>query len=333
MCARKELVALADATGALLATTLQGQSLFRGHPYDIGIFGSLSTEAALEAVEASDVIVAFGASLNRHTTAEGALLRGKALIQVDSRPSAFGRFVEPNAEVLGDAAAVATSMTDALTGAGLTSDGARGPNVAAKLAHARQSRATPLSTRGAVDVRLALSAIADALPEDRSVTTDLGRFVIDAWKSVTVPSPERYVHTNNFGSIGLGMGYAIGMTYAAPDEPVVLVTGDGGFMMGGLAELSTAVRGQRDLVVIVVNDGAYGAEHVQFRNRQMDPSLTTIDWPDLATVAAAIGAHTFAIREMGDLDQLEHAIAGRPAGPMLIDLQVDPEDVLARGFA
>jgi hypothetical protein len=36
---------------------------------------------------------------------------------------------------------------------------------------------------------------------------------------------------------------------------------------------------------------------------------------------------------MGDLDQLEHAIAGRPAGPMLIDLQVHPEDVLAHGFA
>jgi thiamine pyrophosphate-dependent acetolactate synthase large subunit-like protein len=333
MTAGKELIALADATGALLATTLQGQSLFRGHPYDLGILGSLSTEAALEAIDTTDVVVAFGASLNRHTTAEGALLRGKGLVQVDIRPRAFGRFVEPDAEILGDAAAVATAMTDLLIAAEFTSDGARGPRLEAALAASREAPVKPMRTQGALDVRLALSAIAAALPETRSVTTDLGRFVIDAWKAVTAPTPDRYVHTNNFGSIGLGVGYALGMTYAAPDEPVVLVTGDGGFMMGGLAELSTAVRGQRDLLIVVVNDGAYGAEHVQFRNRDMDPSLTTLEWPDIAAVASAIGVHSVTVRSMSDLDDIGETISRRPAGPMLIDLLVHPEDVLARGFA
>lgn len=331
--ARNELVALADLTGALLATTLQGQALFRGHAFDLGLFGSLSTETTLAAIDAADAVIAFGASLNRHTTAEGALVQGKKVVHVDARCDALGRYLEPDASVVGDAGAVATTMRDALASAELTSAGARTGKLEQALDRSRNAPLEPVRTHGSVDVRIALATVAAAVPELRSVTSDLGRFVIDAWKTMTVPTPERYVHTNNFGSIGLGMGYAIGMTYAAPDEPVVLVTGDGGFMMGGLAELSTAVRYKRDLIVVVINDGAYGAEHVQFRNRGLDPSLTTLEWPDLAQLAGALGAHSISVRSMDDLAKVADSIAQRPPGPMLLDVMVHPEDVLARGYA
>jgi thiamine pyrophosphate-dependent acetolactate synthase large subunit-like protein len=48
-----------------------------------------------------------------------------------------------------------------------------------------------------------------------------------------------------------------------------MITGDGGFMLGGLTEFTAAVRHKVDLILIVCNDGGYGAEHIQFVNRQM----------------------------------------------------------------
>ena len=63
-----------------------------------------------------------------------------------------------------------------------------------------------------------------------------------------------------FGSIGMGMGMAIGAGVAAPDDPVAFVCGDGGFMTSGITEFNTAVRHNIDLITIVCNDGAYGAE-------------------------------------------------------------------------
>lgn len=331
--AREQLIALADRTGALLATTLQGQSLFRGHPFDLGIFGSLSTEAALSALDGVDVVLAFGAGLNRHTTAEGSMLADRAVVQVDTSAASLGRYHQPDVALLGDASAVATTMLEMLEEAEYSATGGRSPQLEQQLAEARERALAPVTLHGELDPRQSLIDIARLVPRTRSVVTDLGRFVIDAWKSFDVDDPMAYVHTNNFGSIGLGMGYAIGTTYAAPDAPVVLVTGDGGYLMGGLTELSTAIRYRRDLIVVVVNDAAYGAEHVQFRRRDMDPSASLLSAPDFVATAQAMGAEALSVRTAADLELVADFLASRSGGPVLIDLHVHPADVLGRGFA
>ena len=132
--------------------------------------------------------------------------------------------------------------------------------------------------------------------------------------------------TANFGAIGQGLQQAIGAGVAAPDRPVVLFTGDGGFMMGGINEFNTAVRLGLDMIVILANDSAYGAEHIQFLDRKMDPSLTQFDWPSFAEVATSLGGTGLEVRSAEDLEQAITAIEGR-AGPILIDLKLDPNDV------
>ena len=86
-----------------------------------------------------------------------------------------------------------------------------------------------------------------------------------------------------------------------------MVAGDGGFMLGGLTEFSTAVRHGVDVVVFVMNDGAYGAEYIQFRNKDMDPAISTFNWPDLGPVATALGGQGFTVRNLAELA----AAAGR----------------------
>ena len=179
---------------------------------------------------------------------------------------------------------------------------------------------------GFVNYVRALERLNTALPEDRILVTDGGRFMTEVWCRVAAPDPRSFVGTAYFGAIGQGLQQAIGAGVAAPDRPVVLFTGDGGFMMGGIGEFNTAVRLGLDLIVIVANDSAYGAEHIQFLDRQMDPGLSHFDWPPFAEVARSLGGTGHEVRSMDDLERAIAALAERN-GPVLIDLKLDPDDV------
>jgi thiamine pyrophosphate-dependent acetolactate synthase large subunit-like protein len=322
--ARASVLRLAGRIGAPVATTLKAKDLFRGEPFDLGIFGTVSTRVAAETIARSDCIVALGAGLNRFTTARGALLEGRAVVHCDVDPAQIGGSGAPVAGVVGDSAVVADAICAWLDQAGVAPSAFR----SADLLHAlqQQSHEDPpdRSTDTTVDVRTALRRLEDVLPAGRTLVTDAGRFMYEAWRALSVLEPAHFVPTMNFGSIGLGLPAAIGAGYGAPDRPVVLVTGDGGFMLGGLVEFSTAVSHGVDLVVIVLNDGGYGAEHIQFRNRDMDPSLALFAWPDLAGVADAMGGVGVRVRRLADLDDAAAALAARER-PVLLDVHVDPD--------
>ncbi len=148
----------------------------------------------------------------------------------------------------------------------------------------------------------------------------------EVWCRISAPDPQSFVGTVNFGAIGLGLQEAVGAGLAAPDRPVVLFSGDGGFMMGGINEFNTAVRLNLDLIVIVANDSAYGAEHIQFIDRKMDPSLTEFHWPSFAQVATSLGGEGVEVRSKEDLEAALEAMNNRK-GPFLLELRLDPNDV------
>jgi thiamine pyrophosphate-dependent acetolactate synthase large subunit-like protein len=148
----------------------------------------------------------------------------------------------------------------------------------------------------------------------------------EVWCRVAAPNAESFIATTNFGSIGLGLQVAIGAGFAVKDRPVVLFTGDGGFMMGGINEFNTAVRMKQDLVVIVANDSAYGAEHIQFLDRKMDPGLSMFDWPSFADIGTALGGHGIYVDSVETLESAITAIDTRTK-PLLIELRLDPNDV------
>jgi acetolactate synthase I/II/III large subunit len=108
------------------------------------------------------------------------------------------------------------------------------------------------------------------------------------------------------------------------------VVGDGGFMLGGLTEFNTAVRHGVDLITVVCNDGAYGAERDNLQLRGHDVGLSLLPWPDLAPVADALGGSGFTVRTAADLQQLEKVIAERDR-PLLIDVKLDPAASIAIG--
>lgn len=323
--ARDRLIRLADRLQAPLATTLKAKGLFNGHPYNMDIFGTLSTPAAYDAIATADCVVAFGTSLHHFTTDRGALMEGKRVVQVNDDPAAVARNFHPDAALVADAGLTADNIHYWLDEAEVAPSGFTGELDGPSLtAHppGRPGRSAP----GYVDYVHALDRLEKALPADRILTTDGGRFMTEVWCRISATDPKSFLVTANFGSIGLGLQEAIGASLAAPDRPVVLFTGDGGFMMGGVNEFNTAVRLKQDLIVVVCNDSAYGAEHIQFTDRRMDPGLSQFDWPSFAEVATALGGQGIRVQSADELESAMEAIATRDR-PLLIELRLDPDDV------
>ncbi len=328
--AKDAVLRLAARIGAPVATTLQAQGLFAGHPHDLAVFGVSSTAAAVEVVLSADAVIAFGASLNQFTTAEGSLLSGKTVVQVDSDPAAFYRYSEVDVAVLGDSGATADALVSLLDDAEVPATSFADAALAERLASWPPEPHRDESSNGTIDIRTAMARIEQAVPRDRTLVTDVGRFMLHAFEHFHAPEPRAFVSTVAFGSVGLGMANAIGAGVGRPGHPVLLTTGDGGFAMGGIAELLPALRHRIDLIVVLFNDGAYGAEHIQFAQRGLDPKISTFDWPDLGPLATAMGAQGFTVRTLDELDDALAAIETRDR-TIFIDVRIDPFKVEGLG--
>jgi acetolactate synthase-1/2/3 large subunit len=250
-------------------------------------------------------------------------------VQVDVDPAALHRHQSVHAVVLGDAGAVAEAFVELLDEAEVKPTGFASPELADKLASRRDDDFTDLSADGHVDLRSAMLRIEEEFPRDRALVFDGGRWIFNRLQTVPRGAPaqlrahrELRLHRSGHGQRARG---AVGS-----QKPTLLVTGDGGFMLGGLAEFNTAVRHGLDLVVILFNDMAYGAEHIQFRNKDMDPAASTFDWPDFGPVADALGGKGYTVRTLEDLDAALAELPKRDR-PVLIDIKIDPDKVTLAG--
>lgn len=319
-----DLIELAELLGAPLATTLKAKGLFQGQAFDLGLFGTLSSDLAGRVIADADAVLAVGAGLNRYTAGHGSLLRGKAVVQVDADPAAIGRWFPVDAHVVGDAREVARTMTAWLRQAEHRADaGLCTTELAEQLAAwTPGSEFEDRSGPDRVDLRTLTIALDELLPRDRNLVTDVGRYVMAPLRYLSVQQPEAAVAPLGFGAVGQGPGVAVGVALARPHAPTVLAIGDGGLMMS-LAELTTAVREQLDLIVVVYNDRSYAAEYHNFTRLGLDPALSLLPWPQLAPLAEAFGARGVTVASLDDLTTVADAIVQRDR-PLLLDVQVDP---------
>ena len=319
---RAALIELGRLRGARLSTTLRAKDLFRGIPGEVGICGSYATTLGAEALGRSDCIVAFGASLNQYTTMDGSMLAGKKVVQVDHDGDAIGRHSPVDASVVGDVATVAEAMCDLLRAAGIASSGY--DTAALDLDGGR--RWAPVPPSGQLDAFEVASTLERLVPADRTLVPDAGRFLHLAYRVFSNPPLDGYVHGLGFGAIGIGLAQAIGAWFARPNRPVLHITGDGGFMLGGLTELHTAVRHGADVVIVVINDGSYGAEHIQLRRRDRQADVSMMAWPRIAELARAMGMPSLTVATEADLAGLPGLLGSR-SGPVLVEVLLDPDQL------
>jgi thiamine pyrophosphate-dependent acetolactate synthase large subunit-like protein len=319
------LDALADRCGALLATSAVAKGLFAGSPWGLDVSGGFATPLAAELIGSADTIVAWGCTLSMWTTRHGALIRpGTAVVQVDLEQDAIGLNQPVRLGILADVAAAATETLAELDGRSATVIGYRTPAIRERIRAAGRWRDVPYedtSGAGQIDPRTLTIAVDDLLPAERIVAVDSGNFMGYPSMFLSVPDSGGFCFTQAFQSIGLGLATAIGAALARPDRLPVAALGDGGALMG-VAELETVVRLGLPMVILVYNDGGYGAEVHHFGPDGFP--LDTVRFPDtdLAAIGRGFGADAITVREPVDLGPLRDWLSEPPERPILIDAKV-----------
>ncbi|MGO1884300.1 MAG: thiamine pyrophosphate-binding protein [Citricoccus sp.] len=340
--------ALAERAGALLTTSAVGRGLFHEDPWHLDVMGGFSTDGAAELVAEADLLLVFGAALNRWTTRDGTHLRGKTVIQVDDTPNAFGLHYPVDVTVLGDSGLTAAAVDLALAsrlGSETPRTGYRTEATRARVAESLNWRDQPFTDvsepvvagepdSGRIDPRLLTNRLDEMVPMERVVVPDGGNFNAYPAMHFRVPDNTGYCVPLAFQSIGLALSSAMGSQLAHPDRIAIAGVGDGGLLMS-LVELETAVRLKMPLMVVVYNDAAYGAEVHHFVHET--DRLGTVQFPptDIAAIASGFGCAAVTVRQESDLAPVQEWLDGPRDRPILIDAKIAdfPSWVLAHSFA
>lgn len=322
--AGQPLRALAERSGALLATTLPAHGLFGDDPFALGFAGGFASRIRRELLEAADVVLAVGCSLNRYTTMEGRLLTDATVIHCDADPDAIGRQHRADVAMVADARLAAEALEDAVGRRGREGDGYRTAPVRRTIARSRAGKEyADRSDDQGLDPRAFLQALDAALADQRRVVVDVGHFSTFPCQVLEVNRPGTLLPCFGFGSVGLSVATGIGAALAGHDEAVVSVVGDGGMLMS-LGELETAARLKVPLIIAVLNDAAYGAEVHHLRHRGLPTDVAKFLPPvDFADIATSLRIRSLRLRTRDDLEGLPAAVSRR-RGPVVLDVRVTP---------
>jgi len=276
-----------------------------------------------------------GGSLSVWTAKGRKLFPDATLVQSDHDARAFDGPTRPDVTVLADAGLLTAALLDRCAGPpapGWSDDGA----------HDRLARRRPeddltgdgpaepqaAAAAGGLDPRRVCVALGEHLPPGRRLTTDSGHHFGFPAQHVPVDHPDRYHHTSTFGAIGQGLGVAIGAAFVGPPRTSVVVLGDGG-LATSIADLETAVRERAPVLVVVLDDRAYGAEIHHLRRAGIPDELGRFDGTDLTAVARGFGCEAV---EVATLEELAAAVAGwSGVDPLVVTVPIDG-DVLARWY-
>lgn len=161
----------------------------------------------------------------------------------------------------------------------------------------------------------------EELPEDGILVDELTQVGYVSRFALPVYGPRTFLTSGYQGTLGWGLATAIGVKVARPDQPVLAISGDGGFLYN-VQELSTAVQNHVDLVTVVFSDGAYG--NVKRMQKELYGGrviATELLNPDFVKLAESFGAQGLRARNEDELREAIRTGFATP-GPTVIDVPV-----------
>jgi len=314
--------ALAARTGALLTTTLPARGLFHDDLYCIGITGSFSTEVGLEYLAQADLIIAVGASLAYHAGGGGQLWKKAKTLHIDIDPRAVRQGQEVARHHLrADARLGVEALTAALPARASTW---RTEAMAARIRDTKPDSHVFQVEPGLLDPRDAVEQLEKSLPAEWELVNSSGHC---SWFFAQMPSrtQERFLTIREFGAIGNGISFAMGVSAARPDKTVVLFDGDGSLMMH-IQELETIQRHGMNILIIVMNDGAYGSEVHKLRSEELPEAGSVFGRPDFAAIARGFGLEGRTFKSLDGLPKMVEEFA-KKGGAAVWDFHVSDKVV------
>ena len=254
------LTALAERLEVpVVASTGHADIMRHRHPWFAGQAGPRGNRVASRLTKEADVLVVLGARLGFNSTFHSNDYVGAdtRIAHVDIEGSAVGRYFPVEIAAQGDARLTAEALC-ALASRPDCDEWRTGFREDMQRLWDERAREGLINTLP-MHPRRALAEIRDALPEDAVVTLDTGNTCLQAADRLAHYAPGSLVTPLDFGLVGFALAAAIGAKSAAPERPVVAVMGDGA-MGYAMIEIQTAIQHNLPIIVVVLDNGAWGAE-------------------------------------------------------------------------
>lgn len=318
--AQEEMLALAEKIDAPIGCSLMGLSgIPTDHPRFLGMQGMHGHYASSMAMHDADLIISLGVRFNDRVTGNREKFAKLAqIIHIDVDGSELSKTVNSACGLRGDVKLTLQKLIPLV-------NAEQKPDWEKAAKALKETENDYLDIRPGLTPRNAIMTLNKHLGENTAVATDVGQHQMWAAQNVNFKKPRRFISSGGLGTMGFGLGAAIGAAVGT-GERSVLVTGDGSFGMC-LNELTTAVTYNVPVVILLMNNGVLGMVRqwqTLFFNKHY--SNTILDRKtDFVALARAFGADGEAVDTVAALDKaFEHAFSCD--GPYVIDCRIDKDE-------
>jgi pyruvate dehydrogenase (quinone) len=320
--AHAELIAVADALKAPIVHALRGKEYIEyDNPFDVGMTGLLGFSSGYFAIMDCDVLLMLGTDFPyQQFYPEKA-----AIVQVDLRPENLGRRTRLSLGLIGDVNDTLAALLP------LLKPKQDRIHLDKALRHYASNRAgldalaTGTPGRKPIHPQYLTRIVNEFSTPDAIFTADVGSPTMWAARYLTMNGKRRLLGSFNHGSMANAMPQAIGAQLTYPERQVISLSGDGGFSML-MGDFLTIRQLKLPIKIILFNNGALAFVELEMKAAGLLEHGTTLDNPNFAQMAEAIGIRGIRVEDPGDLkgavrEAFDHE------GPVLIDALVNRQEL------
>jgi len=318
--AQEEMLSLADRIDAPIGCSLMGLSCIpTDHPRFLGMQGMHGHFASSMAMHNADLIISLGVRFNDRVTGNREkFAKGAKIIHIDVDGSELSKTVNAVCGLRGDVKLTLKKLLPLIKES-------KKPQWQERISSLKTEEENYLDNRESLTPRKALLTLNKYLGENTAVATDVGQHQMWSAQNLTFKTPRRFVSSGGLGTMGFGLGAAIGAAFGTKERSV-LVTGDGSFGMC-LNELATAVSYNIPIVILIMNNGVLGMVRqwqTLFYDKHYSNSILGRK-TDFAALARAFGADG---EEVSTPEELDNALkkAFEAKGVYVIDCKIDKDE-------
>ena len=323
-----ELKKLANTIDAPVMTSLLGKgAIDETDDLALGMLGMHGRKVSNDYINESDLLIAVGIRFSDRTTGRlDSFVPDTKVIHIDIDPAEIGKNVDVDLPIVGDAKNVLSSLNKVLDGYEPSQDVVGWAN----MIRAKKQELMPRVTYSDVPLKpqTVIKEISEVLTPDSILTTDVGQNQMWAAHFYDTQKPRKFISSGGLGTMGFGFPAAIGAKIACPDDPVVSINGDGGFLMV-CQELATVREYDIPVIAVVLENRTLGMVY-QWQSLLYDErhSQTLLgNSPDFVKLAESFGVNAARITEPGETKEaLSKAIKDNE--PILLDIVIDSEEAL-----
>ena len=317
--ATKEITELAHRIQAPVCDSLMGKGGFSGEdPYYTGMLGMHGTKTSNLGVSQCDLLIVLGARFSDRVTGHVKTFANKAkIIQVDIDAAEINKNVLVDAYIEGDLKEVLRRLLEGIPEK-------KHPKW---MEHIQEMKARyPLNyDHTQLTGPYVIEKLYELTNGDAIITTDVGQHQMWAAQYYKYKEPRTFLTSGGLGTMGYGLGAAIGAKTGRPDKTVVNIAGDGCFRMN-MNEIATAVRCGRPLVQIVLNNHVLGMvrqwQTLFYDHRYSHTVLN--DAVDFVKISEGMGAKAIRVTKMEEVEPALKEALSSP-GPVVLDCWIDQD--------